>query len=125
MHIQNLCTDPTRNQLFLCLQSQADGVTVGNYGDIFSFSESYCSANFKLLILIVDNRDGISGKTQVNRAGNFGSLCHQLFSGIIVRRHYYGHIGNCPQDAHIFNALMAGSVIGRCHSSVGAGNFYI
>ena len=133
VHIQRLDgvhVNDSGGNAFLCQffcrpDCQNDGIAVGNQRHVGAVLNLDGFADFELLILIVDYRNRIPGEPQIHRSVDFCRLANQGFGRIVIRRHDHSHVRNGTENAHVFDALMAGAVVGRSQAAVGASDFYV
>ena len=125
MHIQHPGGDALGFQLLRRLDGQAHGIAVGDDGNVLAVPDLVGLADDELGVLIVDHGDLVAGEAQVHRTVLLRSGAYQLAGGPVVRGHDDGHVGDGAVDAHILDGLVAGTVVGRCHTAVGAGDLYV
>ena len=122
VHVDHARLNALGCELFRCLDGQANGVAVGNDGNILAVTELFAFSDLEGRVLIVDHGDRVAGKAQVHRAFIFCRRFDQRLCRIVVSRHDDRHIRKRAHDAHVLDGLVAGAVVCGGQSAVGAGN---
>ena len=125
MHIQQPDRNTFLRQLICSLYCLAQDVTGRNDRNIITFSELLCLSNFKFLFFRVKNRNGIPGKTHVDRTLHFCCFTDQSPCRSVITRRDHRHIRQCSHNTQILNALVRCTIVGRCQTTVGTHDLYI
>jgi len=125
VHIQHSNARAFFFQLIRCCQCDGHDITIGDNGHVRAFSQLLGLADLKGFILIIDEGNGIARETQIYRTVVLCCCANQFAGRPVVTAHDDGHVGQCAQNTHVLDSLMAGAVVGGGETSMRTGDLHI
>ena len=125
VHIDDARVDALLSQFLGSGDRKADSVAVSDDRDILAVPDHMSLADLERRGIIIDHRDSVSCKAQINGSVISCGSCHELSCGIVVSGHDHGHVRDGTKNAQVLYALVRSAVVSGCKSAVRAGNLDI